>query len=867
MKKNPTKDDRDLKKKISAESATTYTVAGLTAAATAGVTGAVLKTQISPINPDLWNPKFFERDTPINEMPIINAHNAGTDFRQGTLFFNANQDMTTADLLNNTPTRGVEISINKDPTNGQLIINHGADVSPTMIDPSVQPLTLESELGTVSNWLNQPQNQNQVIVIELSNHANGDQDIDKINAIFQQNFGNSVYTSSDLYQDANTKGRWPTIDELTASGKHVIILGRGSTDAMPDVISNNICIHDNFGYPSNFNLPSNMIWNDTWEDRTMIGYLGSATNPEIMGTLNTEQTDKLIDSGGLIKLDQISPNDPRLIDPSQRDKMALDPDVTLFDGTVHINRGVASALIFGAGLGMDTATGSLSLAYMAYQIYSNEQFIKYSKKNMADAMERLDGIEFRKYLEKKNKNTADGTDIIDFQKTLLKNKITRQTLEAGIANSSALAGTIFGMGILFPPILPVVSIISLATAAFGITATGLAAIVNRIRLGRSLDDSSDEEGFKKLKNLSENSATKFNEKNLDSTYRETEPKITSKLLNFILFFRISAMAKYAMPVIGSISSGVMIFLMGIRSIIDIRRNHRNRQKKYNLFPGYLKSLFNDSSKIGKKKYFIFGESTLDGYLKHNYHKILNDASIATFTDEEKKQYENIGPKAFWKDLTDKCPEKLHRIQIHIASEELRESYSRYLEQKKSENSPESVKNFIKDRMKSDISRDIRYSGYTNSFKIALLIVGIGSAFFPPFTAFFLAAAAATLLTGYIVTKAVSRREQNKFEEKINNLYKEIGNPTSSNPDVAAFKLFLNKTITPVLEKSYITEENKKSQEINVTIKNPDPDTMTLNPEIIFHSNPTTHITEETTNSIKSNTSPSPQTDHNKIYKR
>jgi hypothetical protein len=95
--------------------------------------------------------------------------------------------MKPCDILSNTPARGLEFQVEYDQ--GTFITNHGAGLSDALIDRTVSnPKTLSSQLNSVKQWLTEPVNHDQVIVIQLVNNATTPDKQTAINDMLKQTF-------------------------------------------------------------------------------------------------------------------------------------------------------------------------------------------------------------------------------------------------------------------------------------------------------------------------------------------------------------------------------------------------------------------------------------------------------------------------------------------------------------------------------------------------------------------------------------------------------------------------------------------------------------------------------------------------------
>ena len=135
------------------------------------------------------------KDKAINEIPIIMAHNANTYPSSGTVPIWSNQSLNITDTLDKTPTRGFELDIYKH--NGNYIINHSDGTNP-IIDYNVsKPVTLEDSLNQIDTWLQKPENADEMIFIKLQNELNNPNDVNNINQMIADKFGDRIFTPTE----------------------------------------------------------------------------------------------------------------------------------------------------------------------------------------------------------------------------------------------------------------------------------------------------------------------------------------------------------------------------------------------------------------------------------------------------------------------------------------------------------------------------------------------------------------------------------------------------------------------------------------------------------------------------------------------
>lgn len=799
-------------------------IAGAAVAATAvtdTLTGLVSETQSAPVDKSLWNPVFSQTEhpnTPINQMVFIGAHNSGSEPGSGTRLINSNQTMMPYDILSQTPARALTFQVEND--NGVFITNHGAGMSPIMIDHSIQaPETLQSQLDSVKQWLAQPGNNDQVVVIELGNNATTPHDQAAINGLLRQTFGKTLFDMHDYYS-AETQGSWPTIHQLVSHNKHVIVLGSGMgfyDAAIPSAYVSTAFLHPVA------DAPAAMQWHMFGEDRTLLGNLvgptatsGLPADKQFTGSLDTQQVDQLIKDahghGVMLHLDQISPNDPRLMTPEMRDQMGFDPNISLFNGLIQINRGVASTAIFSLGVFADTAAGTFAIAEGTLKAYQHYQFIQNAGKNFLQALKKVDLVDLAEFQRKQLKKQTGQDQLKDLgvdylsaycRKTLL-DKITTDTVLAGTVGTTTMAGAIFSAGLLFPPIFLITSLLAVVTVSAGTLITSLATYLNRRALNNKLDQVLEQTALK----------TKLNEK-LDSLktsmsmlgtteYRmKAKAKKTDKhlstassgLLGLTLALRIGSLAKYAVSIAGVISSGIITIGMFFRSGLDSVMNYRNRQTHLDNLPKLIAQLV--LPPIDTRSFILFGETALEKYVRTSQHKIIKQFSLPP-------EFSGLAPRALLKEL--EAPQFRNQLQdlrkaatFDLIRQDLKD-FSKTVKHRYHTDNDSLLKGYLQKQVENHISSDVLASGRMNTIKIAAAIWIGGSFFAPPLAGIFAGLALATLLIGEIVTRIVARSEKEKFKKTTANLIEQAsrGNP-DKNPataELASFMHFMKSELQP-----------------------------------------------------------------------
>jgi hypothetical protein len=703
----------------------------VTAGVTAAVTGEVLHQQLKPVAKTMWDSALLQRDTAINKMPILCAHNSGSEGGSGTMFFNQNQTLKPYDILENSPVRALEFQV--EDYNGTLITNHGAALSDLMIDPTVShPETLQSQMDSVKQWLSESQNCDQVIFIQVQNNA---PNVD-LNSYLQKTFG-------DQLADGNT---WQnsSVNDLVHAGKHVVVLPISMND-----------IFRSGGYS----------YSDYWEDRTLLGNLGNeitATLPvdeQFVGQLNTDQVDALIKKGGLIKLDDLSPNDPRLIDPAFRNQLAFDPDVYLFDGLIHVNRGILSALTFGVGIFSAVGTAAFSIANSVAQAYKNYTFIQKADQHLKDTINNLDSNKLLVQMKKLEKAFATPKDILDFSQQQCLNKITQDTLTDGAMGTTSIAASIFSMGLLFPVIFPLTSVLTIVTVGLGILATVAATLLNRRTLQNNLEKFASNDAVTKLCETQARKTTITLKKTNYLKYQalaknETEENniatVNSTLLSTTILLRIGSLAKYTISFIGVLAAGALALAALSKTALDSLVHYRKRQQQLSDLSGLI--ALTTVPDINKKSGFLVGKTPLEKFINSERHKLpakfasLSATKISRFANSEDRE-----EHALYLKLRKNCIASL-----------LQQDFQKFTKTH-SGDTDTLIKQYLLNQIGKHIASDVKTAGRVNAFKIACSIGFSGSFLAPAFTAIFGIISIGIMLVSELTSRVVAYTEAKKFK--------------------------------------------------------------------------------------------------------
>ncbi len=720
------------------------TGAALAAGGVAGVAGVMVGGLVAdntstPIEQSKWNPVFLQKDKPLNQIPMINAHNVGTEPGQGTPFYAQDQSMSTHDILEKTPVGelgAIEFKT-RVGVDGQPIVSHGP------VDPTVaSPLTFDDEIDTVGEWVNDPNHKSSLLVVRIGAEGpgSGDREItEHIEEKLATTFGDKLYTKEEFFEDIHNRryldaagnSRWPTANELNARGKNVIAMtnygGKQSLSAYH--ILNDNWRHNTPDYPNNM-IPSSMYWDAHNESRMLVGDLGKYIHSDIVGHIDTGDMDPLIKNGGFIGLDHLSANDPRLMTPEAVKELSLDPDVSLFGGALHIDRGALSSATFGAGVFGAVGAGTFAIGDAIVKAYTNTQWIKNTDQNCRDLLKKVTFLELQKQQKDKNKKLEfiQPEHLKQYCKKELIRDITLKTSKAGLVGTTGIAASIFSAGLLFPLAFPVTSIIALGTLAVGSFTTAIATYWQRRVVEKKVNAF-----LSKNEALLTDACVQLNNKDKKDHFAAKVKKkqtflgkISDGLIFSNLALRISSMAKYTVELLGKIGAGFVGVAALLRAAVDAGQNYYDRQKYLSNTDALVKDTCVPN--IHEKRFMFFGSTPYTRFLEKNKGmepEVAKKACMAEMLQKEKNKFmKQVGVKA---------------------------------------NDPDFMHKFAEHKIVAAIKKDVWSSAMINGLKVGVTIGATGMTVAPGIGAIFTGIGIFTVMLSAISAFFVARREAKKFK--------------------------------------------------------------------------------------------------------
>lgn len=772
-----------------------------TATGTANVTTAVANVQLERYQRTIWNPTLAQahnRDTPLNKMVIVCATESDTGSDSSGIVSAQDQSRTPYDILSHTPARAIELQVQND---------HGI-LSTSLSDTpsSTHSESLSSQLSSVKSWLSNSDNQDQVVVIQLVNHATTNQDQSSIDELLKKTFGSQLFTMSD-YNQAEANGRWPTVNELVAEKKNVVVLASGM-DTYNATIPSEHVMTDSLSH--HVSAPLDMQWH---------------ADP-----INPAQMDHVIQNtdgqGAFIKLDHLTTNDPRVVSPDMRDKLNYHPKISLFGGWVEMDPKLASTIAFDIGVTSNIGAGAFAFLESSLRAYRNFKFIQDADHHFQLALNSTSLVDMTEYQKRKMSTKSpyplnlNEEEVIAYCREKLVDKINTDTVTAGALGTTSLAGAVFTFGLLFPPLFPITSILTIVTLVSGTIATSLASFYNRRALNRRIDEILQrKEMLAAILQKTEDLSSSIDFSEADHYAKKTQTKQTDSklswasgfLLGTTLVLRLGTMARYVVTIAGTIASGLATIGMYFRSALDAVINYRDRQKHLDNLPKLISQATLPS--IDSRRFIFFGETGLEKFLR--IHKNTLESSFGI-----KPEHSKLTTRQLVYELSkDEHQSQLAAIRKAAFTELIAKDLASYCKSHHESYDPANtdlIKNYLIFRVQKQIEDDVLASGRFNTFKIALATWVGGTFFAPVISGLFAGVALVILGVGEVVTRRVSKAESQKFKVATSHLLDKADQDTPSDDpavaEVASFMHFLKHELggDKVEDKQILKAEKKTS---------------------------------------------------------
>ncbi|MFA5880174.1 MAG: hypothetical protein WC860_08420 [Candidatus Margulisiibacteriota bacterium] len=576
---------------------------------------------------------LLQKDVPINQATIIGAHNVGTQPGSGTIFPLSNQTMGVTEMLDQTPVRALAIDVHK--VDGEFILNHAG-----IIDPTVKSITLDQTLTNINGWLDKNPNEAVIMPIELGTLGFGSpghrppdfwDNYDDLLSSLKEKFGSKIADTNFLVNFYNEHHHLPSVNELTEAGRQILLIDRFGSDISLSMWTDSAS-GDLRSIDLSYLFGNNESINYTAESRNLVSEyiqgtgIEKALDGQLPSRINAETVDQIrqAKNGGIVFLDQISPNDPRFLLPEDRSQLLLKPDMSILNGAVHVNQPIVNEVAFGLGAAMNIGSASFSLASGIFQIINQRKFIT-NIKNGNEIKNILHDIETKEDLKlpgikKKNISKIQVT-LEDLKKRVtkkLKNKTTKTTFTTGLFTALGLASCILGFGLLMPYLIIPLAIAASAVFAFGLITTLVLISYNRNKVNQAIEFAlTKPEMYKFFKEKTQkiNDNKPDNDPKIKSVLKTNNAfqKTAMGLLVGTLALRATSMAKYAMPLVGGVTGIALNSVLGVSSIIDVIGNALDRKKRFAKPEKILKEY--EANLIFK--HGLFTKSAFTKYLKTN----------------------------------------------------------------------------------------------------------------------------------------------------------------------------------------------------------------------------------------------------------
>ena len=713
-------------------------ILGSFATVLAASTPAVIKvwtTQAKKFEEGLYVNLNNNSSEPLNKNTFIVAHNVGTN-EGDTISGFENQQMPTESLLDLTSSLNggvacVHYPIISDRDSSSWHVNHGG-----VSDKISSPLQVKSELDKIKKWLDE--NQNSIVFTRFSNQegaiggnpwATEDQK-QSFSQMIENVFGEKLFTRNDLNNYHAEHTGMPSQKWLLDNNYSIIAV----TEKMGGNLLTIPAVNIEHNQDYNPGEPINPEYiQQTGEDRApLLHFVGSYF--EKIGFIQTGSIDEKLHSGfkGMIGMDFLAENDPRLVEPSMRDKLTWEQNMSMFEGILPFNRGAPSIMAFYFGLILNEAPAIFAISNAIHKASLNNQYIKNLDTNIESLINNIDAADlelFKKNNELKNcnncnknnelKNRNNDEDLIkDYCRHQMLEKITRDTLIAGLSTTTALGGSITSLSKMFPKDSSLIGIIGVTILVLGLVGTSYGVIANRNQLWSKLDGVLEDK-----KDLIQNKLTSLSpdiEQGLSPKLSENltieqglQAKQDAAMLASIsdiiytmsLVSKFGAMGKYSSSLANNISGGFGAAAAAASSIMSFKKSFKDTKDAYENLPKYIENLLVAKTDIHKKSYFS-GDSKLDNYVKSNFE--LRDKKAV-------RDYLNGLEGGEFKKVIRQC-----------FNHYLKEDIEAYLKKQTKKLDDEGIKSYIKERATTDAFRNNFYSSLIGVAKLSGAFLGASS---------------------------------------------------------------------------------------------------------------------------------------------
>ncbi|MES2217788.1 MAG: hypothetical protein V4501_05205 [Pseudomonadota bacterium] len=460
-----------------------------------------------------------------------------------------------------------------------------------------------------------------------------------------------------------------------------------------------------------------------------------------------------------------NPQDPLGIDEP------VDPNMHFFHGMIEINRQVFHTLTFAGGVFTTAGTAVFAIANSIYQAYKNHEYIQKANQHLEEFIVNLELATLMVKIKKTGATTVTAENVLAFCKKQCMAKITSDTLTDGAVGTTSIASSIFSVGLLFPLIFPITSILTIVALGVGALVTGVAAYLNRRAMQAKLNTIADTDKIKKLcvqqvvlmnATMKKTQEMHFEEMAKNENHDDRISQTSVTLLVTTLVLRISALAKYAISLIGVIATAALSVAAYAKSALDAFINYRNRQKHISNIPKLIAQA--TLPWIDQKSYYFFGKTSLEKFINADKAGLIEKYNLP-------KEFAELSARDIIAELSDKqniaVYNKFLLIRKDCIAQLMQQDFQKFCaEQTKNKTNLDEdslLKNYLLQRVQNYIAKDVKSSGRSNTFKLAFSTGFAGYLIFPPLAAIFGAISFGIIVIGEVITQLIARAEVKKFK--------------------------------------------------------------------------------------------------------
>ena len=702
---------------------------------------------------------------PLNKNILILAHNAATQ-KGNTIVGFENQSMPTTDLLSLTSlvNRGVAgvsypIMADKDKDKDKVknwFVNHGAASNKIS-----SPLKVESELNEINTWIEQ--NPGSLVYIRFSNQegtvigkpwATEDQK-QGFSDMIKNTFAGKLFTRTDLHKYREDCVDMPYREDCAdMPSKEWLLLNGYSVIAVTEKMGGNLVTIpdvDTYTNKKDEDRASLLSFVGSWFQRN--GIIKTGDIEEINNGHNHE--------GVIIGMDFLDKDDPRIIEKSMRDKLEWEQNMSMFEGILPFSRGIPSIMAFCFGLILNEAPTIFAISNAIQKASLNNQYIKNLDANIESMITNIDAtdLELFKKNNKMQRRDNDKDLIIDYCKHQALEKITRDTLIAGISATTALGGSITSLSNMFPKDSSLIGIIGVTILVLGLAGTSFGVVANRNELWNKLD-----KVLEGKEDLIKNKVTSLSSPDIEQGLSTTEftieqglqakqdaallASISDIIYTMNLVSKFGAMGKYSFSSANIISGAFGAAAAGASGLMNIVKSYKDTNENYENLPKYIVNLLVAKTDIYKKSFFS-KDSKLDNYVKNNYE--LGNNEVRDYLNELEGG---------------ECKKVIRQCFEHY----LKEDIEAYLKKQKKEPDDEGIKSYIKERATTNAWRNNFFSSLISVAKFSGALLTASSVVPLPIRNTTLSFAAAVGAAGLLGAVLNANHNEYEFSREINQLF-------------------------------------------------------------------------------------------------